>query len=420
MEILIIVKYIVTKINYNNAYVWEQHFLGLQGMPRRIGDYPDAFAGWNLISSLGSIVSVVAAWLFLYLVYNQLVEGKVASRNPWLTPGFYTDILQANLNRSYSSLEWGLSSPPKPHAFVSLPLQSNNSIILFLGCMLIGMIGGHLLRSGILGSELKKKLIDDMTLTKSIYYFIFSVISLTLVLMLFDSCIQTVYLDDGTVNKIGETATNVATSKETNLNPPGKLKAVDNSAIKAEFFKTGASIVAKSPSLLPKDLFFTAVGMLGTTFYTLNTITKKLTPSNSGTNIKDNLPKDSYPAKSMIEDGDSNIELAYESLINIFDGYYIILLLTMCLLFTLMAVFRGNQVASNKEILSRIKYLLNNNKIYYYIEKLLITRGKSSTLFFFFNWIVLVCSIIGMLIFWDWFIFNFDHICDIYVNYKNK
>jgi cytochrome c oxidase subunit 1 len=107
-----------------NLTFFPQHFLGLQGMPRRIGDYPDAFAGWNLISSVGSIVSVVAAWLFLYLVYKQLVEGKAASRNPWLTPGFYTDILQANLNRSYSSLEWGLSSPPKPHAFVSLPLQS--------------------------------------------------------------------------------------------------------------------------------------------------------------------------------------------------------------------------------------------------------------------------------------------------------
>ena len=107
-----------------NLTFFPQHFLGLQGMPRRIGDYPDAFAGWNLISSVGSIVSVIAAWLFLYLVYNQLVEGKAASRNPWLTPGFYTDILQANLNRSYSSLEWGLSSPPKPHAFVSLPLQS--------------------------------------------------------------------------------------------------------------------------------------------------------------------------------------------------------------------------------------------------------------------------------------------------------
>nr|QPC56045.1 cytochrome c oxidase subunit I [Ophiocordycipitaceae sp.]QUT09479.1 cytochrome c oxidase subunit I [Ophiocordycipitaceae sp.]QUT09507.1 cytochrome c oxidase subunit I [Ophiocordycipitaceae sp.]QUT13237.1 cytochrome c oxidase subunit I [Ophiocordycipitaceae sp.]DAJ12186.1 TPA_asm: cytochrome c oxidase subunit I [Ophiocordycipitaceae sp.] len=104
-----------------NLTFFPQHFLG---MPRRIGDYPDAFAGWNLISSVGSIVSVVAAWLFLYIVYKQLVEGKVAVRNPWLRPGFYTDILQANLNRCYTSLEWGLTSPPKPHAFVSLPLQS--------------------------------------------------------------------------------------------------------------------------------------------------------------------------------------------------------------------------------------------------------------------------------------------------------
>jgi len=93
-------------------------------MPRRISDYPDAFAGWNLISSFGSIVSVIAAWLFLYIVYAQLVEGKSASRYPWMTPQYYTDTLQALLNRSYPSLEWALSSPPKPHAFVSLPLQS--------------------------------------------------------------------------------------------------------------------------------------------------------------------------------------------------------------------------------------------------------------------------------------------------------
>jgi len=107
-----------------NLTFFPQHFLGLQGMPRRIGDYPDAFAGWNLISSFGSIVSVIAAWLFLYIVYKQLIDNKIATRNPWLTPGFYTDTLQANLNRWYISLEWGLSSPPKPHAFVSLPLQS--------------------------------------------------------------------------------------------------------------------------------------------------------------------------------------------------------------------------------------------------------------------------------------------------------
>ena len=107
-----------------NLTFFPQHFLGLQGMPRRISDYPDAFAGWNMISSFGSIVSVVAAWLFLYIVYIQLVEGNATSRFPWKTPQFYTDTLQALLNRSYPSLEWALTSPPKPHAFVSLPLQS--------------------------------------------------------------------------------------------------------------------------------------------------------------------------------------------------------------------------------------------------------------------------------------------------------
>lgn len=107
-----------------NLTFFPQHFLGLQGMPRRISDYPDAFAGWNLISSFGSIISVVAAWLFLYIVYRQLLDGNVATRNPWMTPQFYTDTLQALLNRSSPSLEWSLTSPPKPHAFVSLPVQS--------------------------------------------------------------------------------------------------------------------------------------------------------------------------------------------------------------------------------------------------------------------------------------------------------
>jgi cytochrome c oxidase subunit 1 len=107
-----------------NITFFPQHFLGLQGMPRRISDYPDAFAGWNLVSSFGSIISVVATWLFLNILYTQLVEGKSASRFPWVTPQFYTDFLQTLLSRSYTSLEWCLNSPPKPHAFASLPLQS--------------------------------------------------------------------------------------------------------------------------------------------------------------------------------------------------------------------------------------------------------------------------------------------------------
>ena len=108
-----------------NLTFFPQHFLGLQGMPRRINDYPDAFAGWNFISSFGSIVSVVATWLFLNILYHQLIKGHSVSRYPWWTPQFYTDFLHTLLMRAYTSLEWCLNSPPKPHAFASLPLQSS-------------------------------------------------------------------------------------------------------------------------------------------------------------------------------------------------------------------------------------------------------------------------------------------------------
>jgi len=108
-----------------NLTFFPQHFLGLQGMPRRISDYPDAFAGWNFISSFGSIVSVIATVLFLYIVYNQLAYGEIAERYPWFVPQFFFDYIQIMLNRLYNSLEWCLNSPPKPHAFVTLPLTSS-------------------------------------------------------------------------------------------------------------------------------------------------------------------------------------------------------------------------------------------------------------------------------------------------------
>jgi len=110
-----------------NMTFFPQHFLGLQGMPRRISDYPDAFAGWNLVSSFGSLISIISTILFLHILYNQLVAGTSVSRYPWLTPQFYTDYLQSLLIRSSSSLEWALNSPPKPHSFASLPLQSSFS-----------------------------------------------------------------------------------------------------------------------------------------------------------------------------------------------------------------------------------------------------------------------------------------------------
>ena len=108
-----------------NLTFFPQHFLGLQGMPRRISDYPDAFAGWNMISSYGSIISVIATWMFLYVLNKQLTSGLPALKLPWIVFQFFSDIFQTLFNRVYYSLEWGLNSPPKPHAFDSLPVQSS-------------------------------------------------------------------------------------------------------------------------------------------------------------------------------------------------------------------------------------------------------------------------------------------------------
>ena len=107
-----------------NVTFFPQHFLGLQGMPRRISDYPDSFAGWNLVSSLGSLISVVATFIFLDVLYRQLTKGIESSRYLWLTFKFYTDMLRGLLERAYESIEWALASPPSPHSFTSLPTQS--------------------------------------------------------------------------------------------------------------------------------------------------------------------------------------------------------------------------------------------------------------------------------------------------------
>ncbi len=107
-----------------NITFFPQHFLGLQGMPRRISDYPDAFTGWNFISSIGSVISVVSLGLFLQIVYLQLVQGKAVFGYPWAVPQLFTDYLRILKDRSSPGLEWALDNPPKPHAFTSLPLQS--------------------------------------------------------------------------------------------------------------------------------------------------------------------------------------------------------------------------------------------------------------------------------------------------------
>ena len=90
-----------------NLIFFPQHFLGLAGMPRRIPDYPDAFAGWNMISSLGAYISFASTLLFVWIAYKTLTSGEKVGAAYW--------------GPQAGTLEWTVSSPPPFHAFETLP-----------------------------------------------------------------------------------------------------------------------------------------------------------------------------------------------------------------------------------------------------------------------------------------------------------
>jgi cytochrome c oxidase subunit 1 len=108
-----------------NLTFFPQHFLGLAGMPRRIPDYPDAFAHWNAISSFGSIISVIATVLFGYIIYDIFANGERARSNTWGYPSYFSgNMVFESECISSNTLEWSLPSPTPFHAYESLPVQS--------------------------------------------------------------------------------------------------------------------------------------------------------------------------------------------------------------------------------------------------------------------------------------------------------
>ena len=108
-----------------NLTFFPQHFLGMAGMPRRIPDYPDAFSGWNAVSSFGSIVSVIATILFGYIIYETFSNDRISPNNPWETiPYFTSEKEYLGNSNSVNTIEWTLASPIPFHAFKMLPIQS--------------------------------------------------------------------------------------------------------------------------------------------------------------------------------------------------------------------------------------------------------------------------------------------------------
>ncbi|MGC9448709.1 cytochrome c oxidase subunit I [Cereibacter johrii] len=95
-----------------NLTFFPQHFLGRQGMPRRYIDYPEAFATWNFVSSLGAFLSFASFLFFLGVIFYTLTRGaRVTANNYW--------------NEHADTLEWTLTSPPPEHTFEQLPKRED-------------------------------------------------------------------------------------------------------------------------------------------------------------------------------------------------------------------------------------------------------------------------------------------------------
>uniref|UniRef100_A0AAU7BAB0 Cytochrome c oxidase subunit 1 n=1 Tax=Neonetus sp. TaxID=3143695 RepID=A0AAU7BAB0_9ORTH len=92
-----------------NLTFFPQHFLGLAGMPRRYSDYPDIFTTWNIVSSLGSTISLIGILFLVIIIWESMITNRVA-------------LFPLNM---ISSIEWYQNLPPAEHSYSELPILSN-------------------------------------------------------------------------------------------------------------------------------------------------------------------------------------------------------------------------------------------------------------------------------------------------------
>jgi len=89
-----------------NLTFFPQHFLGLNGIPRRYSDYPDSFTRWNIVSSIGSNVSMLSVILLIFIIWESLSSKR------------HTILSQQSPVRA----EWPINYPPENHTFNQPPI----------------------------------------------------------------------------------------------------------------------------------------------------------------------------------------------------------------------------------------------------------------------------------------------------------
>nr|YP_010737981.1 cytochrome c oxidase subunit I [Stenischia humilis]WEQ92391.1 cytochrome c oxidase subunit 1 [Stenischia humilis] len=99
------IQFLIMFIGVNLTF-FPQHFLGLAGMPRRYSDYPDSYTSWNILSSIGSLISLLSIIMFMYILWESFITNRIC----------------LNSNNMNSSIEWFQLFPPLEHSYSELPM----------------------------------------------------------------------------------------------------------------------------------------------------------------------------------------------------------------------------------------------------------------------------------------------------------